>query len=74
MGRSISGEKGEVAQGKNVVDAAAAAAVSHLIYGSAGPGAPGTGVAAWDVKLEVAEYARSRGLSLTVLRPMASWS
>lgn len=67
----ISGEEGEVAQGKNVVDAAAGAGVSHLVYGSAGPGTPGTGVAAWDVKLEVAEYARSRGLPLTVLRPMA---
>ena len=67
----ISGEEGEGAHGKNVVDAAADAGVSHLVYGSAGPGTPGTGVAAWDVKLEVAEYARSRGLPLTVLRPMA---
>jgi uncharacterized protein YbjT (DUF2867 family) len=67
----ISGEEGELAQGKNVVDAAADCGVSHLVYGSAGPGATGTGVAAWDVKLEVAEYARSRGVPLTVLRPMA---
>lgn len=67
----ISGEAGEVVQGRCVVDAAVGAGVSHLVYGSAGPGTPGTGVAAWDVKLEVAEYARSRGLPLTVLRPMA---
>jgi uncharacterized protein YbjT (DUF2867 family) len=67
----ISGEQGELAQGRNVVDAAADAEVSHLVYGSAGPGTPGTGVAAWDVKLEVAQYARSRGIPLTVLRPMA---
>jgi uncharacterized protein YbjT (DUF2867 family) len=67
----ISGEDGEEAQGRNVIDAAAEAGVSHLVYGSAGPGTPGTGVAAWDVKLEVAAYARSRGLPLTVLRPMA---
>ena len=67
----ISGEEAELAQGRNVVDAAAATGVSHLVYGSAGPGISGTGVAAWDVKLEVADYARSRGLSLTVLRPMA---
>jgi uncharacterized protein YbjT (DUF2867 family) len=67
----ISGEDGELAQGRNVVDAAADARVSHLVYGSAGPGTPDTGVAAWDVKLEVAAYARSRGLPLTVLRPMA---
>ncbi len=67
----ISGEDGELTQGKNVVDAAADAGVSHMVYGSAGPGTPDTGVAAWDVKLEVAEYARGRGLPLTVLRPMA---
>lgn len=67
----ISGEEGELLQGRNVVDAAADAGVSHLVYGSAGPGEPGTGVAAWDSKLELADYARSRGLPLTVLRPMA---
>ena len=67
----ISGEEGELIQGRNVVDAAADAGVSHLVYGSAGPGTPGTGVAAWDDKLEIAQYARSRGVPLTVLRPMA---
>ena len=67
----ISGEDGELAQGRNVADAAADSGVSHLVYGSAGPGTPGTGVAAWDNKLEVAAHARSRGLPLTVLRPMA---
>ena len=67
----ISGEEGELAQGRNVVDAATDAGVSHLVYGSAGPGTPGTGVAAWDVKFAVAQYARSRGVPLTVLRPMA---
>jgi uncharacterized protein YbjT (DUF2867 family) len=66
-----SGEQDELAQGKNVADAAAHCGVEHLVYGSAGPGAPGTGVAAWDVKLDVAEHARRIGLPLTVLRPMA---
>ncbi len=65
----IGGEHAEFVQGRNVVDAAADAGVSHLVYGSAGT--PSTGVAAWDVNFEVAEYARSRGLPLTVLRPMA---
>lgn len=65
------GEEGELVQARNVVDAAAAAGVEHLVYGSAGPGAPGTGVASWDGKVHVAEYARSRGVPLTVLRPMA---
>lgn len=66
-----SGEDGELVQGRNVVDAAVDAGVSHLVYGSAGPGTPSTGVAAWDTKLEVADYARQSGLPLTVLRPMA---
>ena len=65
----IGGEHAEFVQGRNVVDPAADAGVSHLVYGSAGT--PSTGVAAWDVNFEVAEYARSRGLPLTVLRPMA---
>lgn len=67
----IAGEEGEVTQGRNVATAAADAGVSHLVHGSAGPGTPGTGVSAWDGKLEVAAHARSHGLPLTVLRPMA---
>lgn len=67
----ISGADGEATQGRNVVDAAVAGGVSHLVYASAGPGTPHTGVAAWDVKLEMAGYARRHGLPLTVLRPMA---
>jgi uncharacterized protein YbjT (DUF2867 family) len=66
-----SGAEGEAVQGRNVVDAAVGAGVLHLVYGSAGPGTPSTGVSSWDVKLEVADYARSRGVPLTVLRPMA---
>jgi uncharacterized protein YbjT (DUF2867 family) len=67
----IAGEEGEVAQGRNVATAAARAGVSHLVQGSAGPGTPGTGVAAWDGKVGLAAYARGLGLPLTVLRPMA---
>jgi uncharacterized protein YbjT (DUF2867 family) len=67
----ISGEQGELIQGRNVVDAAADAGVAHVVYGSAGPGIPNSGVAAWDVKQEIAEYARGSGVPLTVLRPMA---
>lgn len=67
----ISGQDRELLQGRNVATAAADAGVSHLVHGSAGPGTPGTGVAAWDGKLELAAYARGRGVPLTVLRPMA---
>lgn len=67
----ISGSEGEMLQGRNVADAAVDAGVSHVVYGSAGPGVPNTGVESWDVKLELAAYVRGRGLPLTVLRPMA---
>ncbi len=67
----ISGAAGEAAQARNVMKAAVAGGVAHVVYGSAGPGTPDTGVAAWDVKLDVAAYARSEGVPLTVLRPMA---
>ncbi len=67
----ISGEEEEVAQGRNVADAAAEAGVAHVVYASAGPGTPGTGVSSWDNKLVVAEHARGIGLPLTVLRPTA---
>jgi uncharacterized protein YbjT (DUF2867 family) len=65
------GRDAELLQGRTVVEAAAHAGVSHLVLASAGPGVPGTGVDAWDVKLEVVAHARDRGVPLTVLRPMA---
>lgn len=65
------GARAELHQGRTVADAAAHAGVAHLVYGSAGPGTPGTGVAAWDVKWEVAEHVRELGLPVTMLRPMA---
>lgn len=67
----ICGLDGEIAQGKNVADAARAAGVRHLVYGSAGPGLAGTGVGSWESKLVVAAYLREVGIPLTVLRPMA---
>ena len=66
----ISGFEAEVAQGKTVADAAKAAAVKHVVYGSAGTGAR-TGIPSWDTKVEVTEYMRGLGLPLTVLRPEA---
>ncbi len=67
----ISGYDGEVQQGKNVVDAAESAGVAHLVYGSAGIGARGTGIGSWETKVDVAEHARRSGVALTELRPMA---
>ncbi len=67
----ISGLAGEVTQGRNVGDAAAAAGVRHVVYGSAGTGEPGTGIGSWESKLAVQAHLESLGLPLTVLRPMA---
>lgn len=66
----ISGLEGEVAQGRNVADAAKAAGVQHLVRGSAGIGYK-TGVGSWDSKLAVRDYLRELGLPVTELRPMA---
>jgi uncharacterized protein YbjT (DUF2867 family) len=67
----ISGVGAEVEHGKNVADAAKNALVRHVVYGSAGIGAPGTGVGSWESKLVVQAHMEAAGLPLTVLRPMA---
>jgi uncharacterized protein YbjT (DUF2867 family) len=66
----LAGYDGEIAQGRTVADAAKAASVQHVVYGSAGMGKP-TGVPSWDSKVVIADHMRERGLRLTVLRPMA---
>jgi uncharacterized protein YbjT (DUF2867 family) len=68
---TISGAEGERRQGKTVADAAKQSGVQHLVYASAGPGVPNTGVLQWDLKLDVEAHLRGAGLPLTVLRPMA---
>lgn len=60
----------ELAQGRNVAEAAADQEVSHVVYGSAGPGST-TRVRSWDVKLQVTERMEELGLPVTVLRPTA---
>jgi uncharacterized protein YbjT (DUF2867 family) len=65
------GIESEIAQGKNVADAAKAVGVSHVVYGSAGIGAAGTGIGSWESKLTVQAHMEALGLPLTVLRPMA---
>ncbi len=67
----ISGLEAEVAQGKNVADAALQTGVQQVVYGSAGVGVPGTGIGSWESKLKVEAHMQELGLPLTVLRPMA---
>jgi uncharacterized protein YbjT (DUF2867 family) len=67
----ISGLDAEIAQGKNVGDAASETGVRHVVYGSAGVGAVGTGIGSWESKLTVQSHLEKLGLPLTVLRPMA---
>jgi uncharacterized protein YbjT (DUF2867 family) len=67
----ISGVDKEVEHGRNVADAAKDAGVRHVVYGSAGIGASGTGVGSWESKLVVQAYMEAAGLPVTVLRPMA---
>jgi uncharacterized protein YbjT (DUF2867 family) len=66
----IAGFEGEIVQGRNVADAAKAAGVKHVVYGSAGLGYQ-TGVPSWDSKVAIAQHMREIGLPLTILRPMA---
>ena len=68
---AISGYDEELRQARAVADAAAGAGVQHVVYASAGPNAPPTGVLQWDLKRDAEAYMRSLGLSLTILRPNA---
>jgi uncharacterized protein YbjT (DUF2867 family) len=67
----LSGFDAEVAQARNVAEAAKDARVKHLVYGSAGVGRAGTGVPSWEAKVRAEEHLRTLGLPFTVLRPMA---
>jgi uncharacterized protein YbjT (DUF2867 family) len=66
-----SGFETEVAQGRNVAEAAKDAGVKHLVYGSAGIGRAGTGVPSWESKVRVETHLRTLELPFTILRPMA---
>jgi uncharacterized protein YbjT (DUF2867 family) len=67
----VGGFDAEVVHGRNVGDAAREAGVGHLVYGSAGTGASGTGIESWESKLRVQAHLEALDLPLTVLRPTA---
>src|SRR5687767_267140 len=43
----------QIQQGITVAEAAKAAGIKHLVYGTAGPGKPDTGIEQWDAKVEI---------------------
>jgi uncharacterized protein YbjT (DUF2867 family) len=66
----VSGVDGEERQARTVADAAKAAGVRHLVYGSAGIGETDSGVPHFDSKVRVERYMRDDlGLPTTAIRP-----
>ena len=63
------GRAGEVRQGKNVVDAAVAAGVRHVVYTSVGGAERVRGIPHFDTKWEIEQHLRRTGPTWTVLRP-----
>jgi uncharacterized protein YbjT (DUF2867 family) len=65
-----SGVEGEIRQGKALAEAAKAAGVEHLVYGSAGIGEAGTSVPHFECKVVVERSMRDElGLPTTAVRP-----
>lgn len=65
------GARREIAQGKNLADAAKKAGVRHFVYSSVGGAERSTGIPHWESKWEVEKHIRSLGLPSTVIRPAA---
>jgi uncharacterized protein YbjT (DUF2867 family) len=62
--------RNEVAEGKNVIAAARAAGVTHLVYSSGAAAEPGNGIPK-AAKMQIEEAIVSSGLTYTVFRPVA---
>lgn len=63
-------DEDEVTQGKNVVDSAVAAGVSHLVYSSGGAAGKGpTGMGHFDSKSRIEEHVRAQSFAWTITRP-----
>ncbi len=61
----------EVRQGKNVVDAARRAKVSHFVFSSVAHADLNTGIPHFDSKYEIEQYIRSLDMPFTILRPVS---
>jgi uncharacterized protein YbjT (DUF2867 family) len=65
------GFEGEIRQGKNVVDAAKAAGVQHLVYSSVGAAHRGMGQKHFESKWLIEQHIHSLDIPYTILRPAA---
>ncbi|NKB36950.1 MAG: NAD(P)H-binding protein [Gammaproteobacteria bacterium] len=65
------GYDAEVEQGKNMVDAAVRANISHLVFTSVANANSATGIPHFDSKYEIEEYIRSKNIDFTILRPVS---
>ncbi len=65
------GFEGEIAQGKNLADAAKAAGVQHFVYTSVGGAERNAGVSHFDSKRIIEQHIEALGLPATILRPVA---
>lgn len=66
----------EVVQGKQLIDAAAAAQIAHFVYTSVAGADLDSGLAHFDSKYELEQYLAASGLDYTILRPvefMENW-
>jgi uncharacterized protein YbjT (DUF2867 family) len=65
------GARREVAQGRNLADAAQKAGVAHFVYSSVGGAERNSGIAHWESKWAIEQHIRKLGLPATIIRPAA---
>lgn len=65
------GTEGEILQGKNMVDAAKDAGISHLIFTSVGAADQKTKISHFESKREIELYIRDSGIRYTIFRPVS---
>lgn len=69
LGRGEDAAENELEITQNVIDAAHAASVEHVVYTSVHRADEETGVPHFEVKGEIEEYLKNSGLTYTILRP-----
>ncbi|MFF4625199.1 NmrA/HSCARG family protein [Nonomuraea jabiensis] len=60
----------EIRRGRDLVDTAVAAGISHFVFASVGGADRGAGVPYWDSKWQIEQHLRATGLPATILRPV----